>query len=72
MKILHELTNKEQLVLDSLIGLLYAEAGFSDVDVNDIAEDINISQKIIRGVLSSLVKKGIILIEENESKYQII
>jgi predicted transcriptional regulator len=66
------LTELESKTLNSFIGGLYAEPGFSDVDVNDIASELDISTKIIRGVLGSLVKKGIIQIETNDSGYDII
>jgi predicted DNA-binding transcriptional regulator len=66
------LTELESKTLDSFIGGLYAEPGFSDVDVNDIASELGISTKIIRGALGSLVKKGIVQIETNDSGYDII
>lgn len=56
-------TELEQQVLDSLIGGLYAEPGFSDVDARDLAKETGHSTSIIRGVLSSLIKKGVIYIE---------
>jgi predicted DNA-binding transcriptional regulator len=66
------LTELESKTLDSFIGGLYAEPGFSDVDVNDIASELGISTKIIRGALGSLVKKGIVTIDTNDSGYDII
>lgn len=57
------LTELEKTFLDALIKELYAEAGFSDVDINDIASETGISTKILRGVQASLVKKGIIDVE---------
>ena len=66
------LTELETKTLTSFIGGLYAEPGFSDVDVNDIAKELSISTKIIRGALGSLVKKGIVSIDTNESGYDII
>jgi transcription initiation factor IIE alpha subunit len=56
-------TELEKTVLESLISQLYAEPGFSDVDAKDIANDTGIETRIIRGVLSSLVKKGIVQLE---------
>lgn len=61
------LTDLETEVLETLIDGLYAEPGFSDVDANDIAEQTGKSTKIIRGVLSSLVKKGIITLEKTNT-----
>jgi DNA-binding transcriptional regulator LsrR (DeoR family) len=40
--------------------------------VNDIASELGISTKIIRGALGSLVKKGIVTIDTNDSGYDII
>jgi sugar-specific transcriptional regulator TrmB len=66
------LTGLEEQVLTHLINGLYAEAGYSDVDATDITEWSGIPIKSVRGVLSSLVKKGIIHIEGNDSGYQLI
>ena len=46
--------------------------GYSDVDAKDIASDLGISTKIIRGALGSLVKKEIVSLDENDSGYVII
>ncbi len=66
------LTPPETQVLECLIDNLYAEPGFSDVDANDISRQTKIPTKTIRGVLSSLVKKGIVQLDENDSKFVII
>jgi hypothetical protein len=66
------LTQLEAQVLKSLINNLYAEAGFSDVDAKDIANDIKVGIKSVRGALGSLVKKSIIGIEDNGAGYEII
>jgi len=49
----------EDKTLSTFISCLYAEPGYSDVDVNDISEELGIPTKTIRGALGSLVKKGI-------------
>ena len=67
-----ELTKLEAQVLKSLINGLYAEAGFSDVDAKDIAEWISTPIKSVRGAVGSLVKKGVITIENNGAGYEII
>jgi predicted transcriptional regulator len=67
-----KLTQLEAQVLKSLINQLYAEAGFSDVDAADIANDIKVNIKSVRGALGSLVKKGIINIEDNGAGFEII
>lgn len=66
------LTELETKTLQSLINGLYAEPGFSDVDAKDIATATGISTKVIRGALGSLVKKGIVWIEDNGCGYEII
>jgi predicted transcriptional regulator len=66
------LTQLEEQVLNSLISQLYAEAGYSDVDAKDIARDIKVDIKSVRGAVGSLVRKGIIDIDGNDSGYQII
>ena len=65
-------TDLENKVLTAFINGLYAEPGFSDIDANDISQDINISTKQVRGALGSLVKKGVITIHTNDSNYDII
>ena len=67
-----QLTQLEAQVLKSLINGLYAEAGFSDVDAKDIAEWINTPIKSVRGALGSLVKKGIVQVEDNGAGFEII
>jgi predicted DNA-binding transcriptional regulator len=66
------LTKLETKTMNAFVGSLYAEPGFSDVDANDIANELGISTKIIRGALGSLVKKGIIAIDENGCGFDII
>ena len=67
-----ELTQLEAQTLKNLIDNLYAEAGFSDVDARDIADNIKVNIKSVRGALGSLVKKGIINIEDNGAGFEII
>ena len=71
-KALPVLTALESEVLNSFVSGLYAEPGFSDVDVNDIANWTGIGTKSIRGALASLVKKGIVMVTDNGQGYQII
>lgn len=59
-------TELEQKVLDCLISKLFAEEGFSDVSPKDISKSTEIIMKSLRGVLGSLVKKGVIFIDERE------
>ncbi len=66
------LTTQEQTVLTALIDGLYAEPGFSDVDAHDLAAATKISTRSIRGVLSSLIKKDYINIDDPGTGYQIV
>ncbi len=66
------LTVLEKQCLQSLIYGLYAEPGFSDVDAHDIARDIKVSTRSVRGALSSLIKKDYINIDDPGTGYQII
>jgi predicted transcriptional regulator len=72
IKVMIELTQLEAQVLKNLIDNLYAEAGFSDVDARDIADNIKVNIKSVRGALGSLVKKGIVTIENNGAGFDII
>jgi predicted transcriptional regulator len=69
-----QLTSMETQVMESLINNLYAEPGFSDVDAHDLSRQTRIATKSIRGVLSSLVKKGIVTIDNNcgNGEYELI
>jgi len=61
-----ELTIKEGIVMEQLIGALYAEPGFSDVSPRDLVKLTGIPMESLRGVLGSLTKKAIISIEDND------
>lgn len=56
------LTELEKKFLETLITLLYAEPGFSDVDIKDISKEMNESPKVLRGVLASLIRKEFVSI----------
>ena len=66
------LTELETKTLTTFVGCLYAEPGFSDVDVKDLSSELGISTKVLRGALGSLVKKDIVFVDENNSGYDII
>lgn len=59
-------TNLEKDVLFALIGELYAEPGFSDVGVADIADKLEISLNKTKGIIGSLCKKEICSIGEDD------
>lgn len=60
------LTEMERKALQALIDGLYAEPGYSDMVAEDIEAETGIPGKKLRGVLSSLVRKGIISIPEQD------
>ena len=62
-----EVTKLEMQFLNALVKCLYAEAGFSDVDIKDISKEMKIRIPEAKGVMGSLVKKG--LIEEPNSDF---
>jgi len=53
-------TRNEKQFIDTLISLLYAEAGFSDVDVTDMSRKMKAPVPTVKGVMGSLVKKGLV------------
>lgn len=60
-------SNKEMKFLNTLVNLLYAEPGFSDVDISDIAKEMKMRLPEVKGLMGSLVKKG--LLEEPDSNF---
>jgi hypothetical protein len=54
------LTELENKCLNTFISKLYAEPGFSDVGAEEIAEGTGLKINTVKGVIGSLVKKGII------------
>ena len=65
------LTKLEETILSCLIDGLYAEPGFSDVDAKDIASEIGIDIKSVRGGVGSLVKKGLNIVTGKQLKMEI-
>jgi hypothetical protein len=57
-----EITQKENEVLKSLVDGLYAEPSYSDVGLPEFRKDTGLSNKILRGVLSSLIQKQVITV----------
>lgn len=58
-------TQLEKKFISSLIDLLYAELGFSDVDIADMALKMHLSQSTCKGIMGSLVKKGLVDVDDN-------
>ncbi|WP_080871743.1 hypothetical protein [Oceanobacillus timonensis] len=57
-----ELTQKEKIVVEFISEVMkdYGD-GFSDVDMDDITENLKMSQSTAKGVIGSLVKKEVLL-----------
>lgn len=55
-----KITENENVFIRGLIDLLDKEEGFSDVDVTDVANEIEMPVNKCKGIQSSLVKKGLI------------
>ena len=64
-----KVTELENKVLQAMVQGMYAERGFSDIGIEEIVKDTNLSPKVIRGVGSSLVKKGLIYIDDRDGEY---
>jgi hypothetical protein len=57
------LTSKEALFIETFVGLLYAEPGFSDVDASDMIRELaehDLNSHAVAGLISSLTDKGVI------------
>lgn len=54
------LTELETKFMEAFIGDLYAEPGFSDINLKDMVKATGIPMRRIKGVLGSLVNKGIV------------
>ncbi len=68
-KQIEKLTVLERQFINGLIHNLYAEYGFTDVNVNDMATYMETDQATVKGVLGSLVKKGVVVTEEIDTNF---
>lgn len=71
MKNIKNLTELETKVLNSLAGGMYAEWGFSDYGFAELSDELELSNKVLRGVVSSLIKKDLVRVEDDRD-YDII
>lgn len=63
-----QVTKLEKQVLEALAEGMYAELGYSDMGIAEIASATGLDRKVIRGVAGSLQKKGLISIDDRESE----
>lgn len=61
-----KVTELEKKVLEALAESMYAEVGFSDAGLDEVESITKLDTKVIRGVQSSLVKKGLINVYDRE------
>ena len=55
-----KVTQLEKQVLQALANEMYAECGFSDAGLGEVVKGSGLSVNVVRGVQSSLIKKGLI------------
>ena len=66
-----KVTQLEKQVLEALAQGMYAELGFSDMGYPELREDIGLTNKTLRGVVGSLVKKGMVTVWDREGDWGI-
>jgi hypothetical protein len=55
-----KVTQLEKQVLQALADEMYAECGYSDAGLGEVVKGSGLSVNVVRGVQSSLIKKGLI------------
>ena len=66
MKQIKNLTELETKVLNAVAGGMYAEWGYSDYGFAELTEELELSTKVLRGVVSSLIKKDLVRVEDDK------
>jgi hypothetical protein len=66
MTTITNLTELETKVLNTLVDSMYAEWGFSDCGFSELSSELNLSTKVLRGVVGSLVKKELVQVETDD------
>jgi hypothetical protein len=61
-----KVTQLEKQVLESLASNMYAELGFSDAGFPELRSDTGMTNNVLRGVVGSLVGKGLIAIDDRD------
>lgn len=67
MKTITNLTELETKVLTALADAMYNELGFSDYGFAELSDELELSKKVLRGVVASLVKKGLASVETEDT-----
>jgi hypothetical protein len=55
-------TQLEKVVLEALAKEMYAECGFSDAGLGEVVEGSGLPVNVVRGVMSSLIKKDLLYV----------
>jgi hypothetical protein len=63
-----KVTKLEKQVLEVLAQGMYAELGYSDMGIVEVAEGTGLDRKVLRGVAGSLEKKGLISIDDRSGE----
>lgn len=66
-----KVTQLEKQVLESLAGNMYAEIGFSDVGFPELRDGTGLTNNVLRGVVSSLIKKQLITVDDRKGDWGI-
>lgn len=62
-------TQLEKEVLEALAGEMYAECGFSDAGLGEVVESSGLPVNVVRGVMSSLIKKDLLYVWNRENDW---
>lgn len=63
-----KVTPLEKKVLEALALEMYAEVGFSDAGLEEVCQNAGLSPNVVRGVQSSLIKKGLIDVDDRKGQ----
>jgi DNA-binding IclR family transcriptional regulator len=66
-----QVTKLEKQVLEVLAKGMYAELGFSDMGYPELREDTGLTNKVLRGVVGSLSKKGLVSVDDRDGSWGI-
>ena len=61
-------TQLEKAVLESLASNMYAERGFSDAGYYELRSDTGLTNNVLRGVVSSLIKKDLVSVWDRKNE----
>jgi hypothetical protein len=62
-------TQLEKQVLEALASEMYAECGFSDAGLGEVVEGTGLPVNVVRGVMSSLIKKDLLYVWDRQDDW---